>query len=383
MPSAGRGNAEWTALIACARPRSGKGRVVDLPGDVDFEKLVPLAEDHGVTSLVAAALLLLPESRVPAEIRAELLARQRAQHFVTLRMSAELFRLIDRFSAQNIAALLVKGPALAVQAYGDAAMRNYGDLDFLLHQSDIASATRVMMDAGYEPHVPLSAIAAGKIPGQYMFRQREAQLLVELHNDRTMRYYPRPLRIDELFARKTNVSLDGHEVPAPCVEDHLVLICIHGAKHFWERLQWIADVAALVFRQPSMNWDEAARSAQKVGAETMLHAGLRLASSVFQIALPAAIMERVQGDSSAQKISERALAWLPAAGSVGPNLGERALFRMHMRGSWLAGTSYLLRILMSPTEEDWSSNGGEPHRLLHALRRPFRLAKKHASGGKP
>src|SRR5207248_8088672 len=37
------------------------------------------------------------------------------------------------------------------------------------------------------------------------------------------------------FARKVAVRLDAHEVPAPCVEDELVLICIHGAKHFWEK----------------------------------------------------------------------------------------------------------------------------------------------------
>ena len=259
-------NAEWPALIACAGPMSGQREIVDLLGAVDCEKLLLLAEDHGVTPLVAAALLLLPGDSVPAKIRAELLAHQRAQHFFTLRMSAELFRLIDRFSAQNIGVLVVKGPALTMQAYGDAALRKYGDLDLLVRQADIARATSVMMDAGYEPHIPLSAIAAGKIPGQYMFRQREAKLLVELHNDRTMRYYPRPLLIDELFARKMNVSMDGHNVPTPCVEDHLVLICIHGAKHFWERLQWIADVAALVSRQ-RINWDQAAQSAQRVGAD--------------------------------------------------------------------------------------------------------------------
>jgi len=38
------------------------------------------------------------------------------------------------------------------------------------------------------------------------------------------------------------------------MEDELVLICIHGAKHFWERLMWIADVAALISRQTAINW---------------------------------------------------------------------------------------------------------------------------------
>jgi hypothetical protein len=370
---------EWGALIACAKPIPAAEEVTGLLRDADCEKLLALAEDHGVMPLLAAALLSFPHDAIPETIRAELSAHQRAHHFFTLRMSAELFRLSDLFAAQNIGVLPVKGPALAMQAYGEAAMRNYGDLDLLVRHADVARATKLMTDAGYEAHVPLTAIAAGKIPGQYMFRQREAKLLVELHNDRTMRYYPRPLPIEELFARRVQVAMDGRGVPAPCIEDHLVLICIHGAKHFWERLQWIADVAALVSRQPNINWEQASRSAREVGAETMLHAGLLLAVTVFQTALPAAVRARAEADGSARKLTEQALRWLPAAGYAPPSLRQRALFRMRMRGGSVSGANYLLRMLVSPTEEDWNSDGTAAHGLLNVLRRPFRLAKKYSS----
>ena len=370
---------EWRALFACARPTRAADEVAGLLRDADGERLLALAENHGVMPLVAAALLSLPGGAISAAIRAELSEHQRAHHFFTLRMSAELFRLSDLFAAQNIGVLLVKGPALAMQAYGEAAMRNYGDLDLLVRHADVARATKLMTGAGYEAHVPLTAIAAGKIPGQYMFRRREAKLLVELHNDRTMRYYPRPLPIEELFARRVYVEMDGRGVPAPCIEDHLVLICIHGAKHFWERLQWIADVAALVSRQPDINWEQALKSAREVGAETMLHAGLLLAVTVFQTALPTAVRARTETDAPARKITEQALRWLPAAGYAPPSLSQRALFRMRMRGGSVSGANYLLRMLVSPTEEDWSSDGTAAHGLLNVLRRPFRLAKKYTS----
>jgi hypothetical protein len=373
---------EWAALVACVRPIPSPAESTRLLRDVAWEKVMALADDHGVMPLLAAALHRLRDERVPDEIRAEIIERQRAQLFFTLRMSAELFRLIDRFAAQNIGLLVVKGPALAMQAYGDAAMRSYGDLDLVVRHADIASATRVMIDAGYEAHIPSSAIAAGKIPGQYMFRQREAKLLVELHNDRTMRYYPRALPIEELFARQVAVAMDGRDVPAPCVEDHLVLICIHGAKHFWERLQWIADVAALVARQPGLDWRRATESASQVGAETMLHAGLRLAVDVLQTTLPAGIAARVESNASAKSMTEQALRWLPAAGYAPPSLAQRALFRMRMRGGLASGTGYLMRMLISPTEEDWSAGGREPRRWLDVVRRPYRLAKKYGTGGK-
>jgi len=66
---------------------------------------------------------------------------------------------------------------------------------------------------------------------------------VEFHTERTFRYHPRPLQMEKLFERSAYVVIDGREVPVLSLEDELVLICVHGAKHFWERLMWIADVA--------------------------------------------------------------------------------------------------------------------------------------------
>src|SRR5271155_804746 len=272
--------ATWKALTACCRPAVDEGFLREVLRAVDWPTLLALAEDHGVTQLLAAAAQKLPAESVPAAARETFAERRRAQIFFTLRMSAEWFRLTDLFAAlfpersperflernvpgQHSAVLVVKGPALAVQAYGDATMRDYGDLDFLVRHADIARATQLMMDAGYQPQIPLSAIAAGKIPGQYMFRQTEAKLLVELHNDRTMRYYPRGLPIEEIFSRGVQVEMDGRKILAPCVEDHLILICIHGAKHFWERLMWIVDVAALIVRHQEMRWPQALAAAEE------------------------------------------------------------------------------------------------------------------------
>jgi hypothetical protein len=55
---------------------------------------------------------------------------------------------------------------------------------------------------------------------------------------------------------------------------------------------------------------------------------------------------------------------------------------MRMRGGFLAGPAYLIRLSLSPTEEDWQESGRlSQNRLLDVLRRPFRLARKHGRGG--
>ena len=374
---------EWALLCECASPARDVARLQKLLPVVDWPRLLLLAEDHGVIAHVAVCLNDYSAPSAPTEIKKTLDERRRAQNILTLGLTAELFRLLDVFAACGISALVIKGPVLAVQAYGDPSMRSYGDLDLLVRQQDVRRATELMTASGYGAAVPLEAIDAGKIPGQYLFTKTDSKLLVELHNDRTLRYFPRPLLIEDLFARQLSVRIDSRKVPSPCLEDQLVLICVHGAKHFWERLSCIADVAGLISRQEDLDWERTTASARAVEAERLLHTGLRLATDVLRAELPEAIAARMREDAVAAKLSARVLRWLPAAGYAPPGLFERAAFRLRMRGSSLAAPAYLLRLSLSPTEEDWQADGHLSHsRFLEVLGRPFRLARKYGRSGK-
>lgn len=374
---------EWAVLRECASPSRDTGQLQKLLPAVDWPRLLLLAEEHGVIAHVAACLNDCSAPAAPPEIKEALVERQRTQSFLTLRLTAELFQLLDVFAAQGIPALVIKGPVLAVRAYGDLSLRSYGDLDLLVQQKDIRPATEAMIGSGYQASVSLQAIDAGKIPGQYLFSKADSKLLVELHNDLTLRYFPRPLPIENFFARQTRVRIDACEVPAASPEDELVLVCIHGAKHFWERLSWIADVAGLAARGKNMDWERAAASARAVDAEHLLHTGLRLAADVLRAKLPEEMDDRVRQDALAEKLVVRILGWLPAAGYAPPGLFERVAFRLRMRGNIAAAPGYMLRLAFSPTEEDWQANGRiSPSPFLDALRRPFRLARKYGRSTK-
>ena len=376
-------SSEWSALLECASPAHDLQKLASLLRFTDGGRLLVLAEEHGVIGQLAGCLRKLHEDSVPREIRQALADRQRAQIFFSLRLTAELFGLIELSRSQGIEALVVKGPVLAVQAYGDPAMRSYGDLDMLVRQRNIRRATELMSAAGYVPAVSLSAIDAGRIPGQYLFSKPDSKIIVELHNDHTLRYFPRRLPLEEFFARQIRVRVDGHDVSALSVEDELVLISIHGAKHFWERLMWIADVAALISRQTAINWERVADSAKAVGAERMLHTGLRLASDLLKTQLPGKVQAAVHADVIAAHLSKQCCKWLPAAGQAPPGLFERAVFRLRMRGDLISAPAYLLRLSLSPTEEDWQTGGEISHSgFLDAVRRPFRLVRKYGQGRK-
>jgi hypothetical protein len=374
-----RQSREWLVLIECVAPRANIDRLADLLEDsFNWPVFLRRAEDHVVVPLVAERLENCDPALIPPEIRARLRESRRAYAACSLQMTAELVRLLVRFAGAGLEALLTKGPALSVRCYGDPGMRQYGDLDLIVREKDIRRATQAMLDLGYEPRVPLTAIDAKKIPGEYAFRKPGTHLLVEFHTERTFRYHPRPLQIEKLFERRASVAIDGRDVPVLSLEDELVLICVHGAKHFWEHLMWIADVAALISRQ-APDWDRATAVAREVGAERILRLGLRIACDELGAELPEQVEADVRSDRAVTNLAAQIESRLASREPRALGIMQRAAFRIRMRGGFLPGAAYLLRLSLSPTEEDWTpgKEGNRPA-FLGAISRLLRLARKHS-----
>jgi hypothetical protein len=366
----------------CASPVSNPGDITALVSDqpLDWDVLLNLSQLHGVEGLLAKRLKEIAFAGVPGPAREKLQARMRARNLFTLSMTAELFRIVDDFSQSQIQTALVKGPVISFLAYGDPAVRSYVDLDLILRDRDIQRATDRMRQLGFQFLLPESAISAGKIPGEYLFRREGTQHILELHTEHTFRYYPRTMRIEDLLSRSRAVTFDGRDIPALSLEDEFVLDCVHGAKHFWERLMWVADVAALVERHPEIDWNKAKTAAAQVGATRMLHVGLRLASAVLGTKLPSALASESLADRTSESLCRQIRAWLPHAGEAPPSLPGRAAFRLRIADGILEGAGYLGRLSLSPTQDDWDE-GAEEQRswLWDAVRRPFRLFRKYGS----
>src|SRR5258708_6039429 len=358
----------WQVLVACASPNSSAERLNDaLCAKLDWPVLFAQADEHSVLPLLATRLQELAQGASPPEIQTKLQSWQRAHAVFTLTLSAELFQILERFAALDVEVLITKGPALSVRCYGDPGMRQYGDLDLIVRAKDI------------ELKISLHTIRANKIPGEYVFTRRDKKLLIEFHTERTFRYHPRPLHIETLFERRASVTIDGREVPALSLEDELILICVHGAKHFWERLMWIADVAALISLRQAPDFNRAIAVAREVGAERILRLGLRLALDVLGAKLPAELEASVRSDRAVAKLAAQIQTRLASREPRGMGILQRAAFRVRMRGSLLSGAAYLLRLSLSPTEEDWTpgKEGNRPA-FIDAMSRPLRLAKKHS-----
>lgn len=369
--------------MACAASEDNRQSIAEcLATELDWDLLLRLGEEHNVIGILALRLRRSSFPSIPEEVHNKLQACVRAQNLFALSLTAELLQILDRFSADGIEALLIKGPSVSLLAYGDSAVRTYADLDLIVRHRDILKATRHLISAGFAADVPETAIRAQKIPGEYFFARPDTRCIIELHSEPTFRYYPRPMPIEDLYSRQRRMILDGRAVPVLSLEDELLLNCIHGGKHFWERLIWIADIAGIVARHPELDWRKAWQVAEDVRAERMLLLGLQLANTLLGTKLPVEITARVQSDPVVHHLCHQIIGWLPMAGLAPVTLLQRAIYRARMGGGGLRGAMYLVRLSLSPTEEDWAE--GKEDRafwLWEALRRPLRLIRKYGQDG--
>jgi hypothetical protein len=168
------------------------------------------------------------------------------------------------------------------------------------------------------------------------------------------------------------------EVRTLAVEDLLSLLCVHGAKHFWQRLSWISDIAELLRSHPELDWGRARELARELDCERMLFLGLYLAGDLLGTNLPEEILVHQREERLLHSLAGQVCARLFWNPSIEPGVIGRCRFRIRMRERLWDGLRYSLRLAVTPTEEDWALLP-LPDRLnsLYYVIRPLRLLSKY------
>lgn len=350
---------------------------------VDWEYLLAESEANSITPLVERHLASVAADAVPGSVLEQLKKTCRANTVRCLYLTADLLQILKLFRERGIPALPYKGPVLAVQAYGDVALREFDDLDIILRQRDIPKAHEIIVSLGYKAKfgwILSPGASASLVPGEYNYRDEPRHAMVELHSEVTLRHFPIQPDLDYFIARRAPVRISDHEVLTFTAEDLLPMLCIHGSKDFWERFSWVADVSELLQSHPDLNWDEVSRVTESLGAGRMLHTGLAAAHGLLRAPLPAEILQRVRADRPACEIAREIKEMLLSRPSRTLDAAGRLRYRRRMLAGFVAGWRYVLRLAVVPAEEDWAMMR-LPRALapLYIALRPFRLLRKYGA----
>jgi hypothetical protein len=325
-----------------------------ITGDLEWQALDTAACEHGVAPLVCSQLLAHFPEVVPADWQMRMRRRLEETARRNLYMTAEMFRLANNFRAQGLIAIPYKGPSLARQAYGNLAMRQFADLDFAIRQRDLPKAAALLQASGYDAVFGTMASGEGTHPthSEYQFVRPAGNVIVEMQTEVTLRYFPRKLDFDALEKRLTSVSLAGGETLSFSPEDTLILLSVHGAKHFWERLMWIADISELSQAAPGIRWEEAFSRAKEMRVSRILNLALYLAHRMLEAPLSDDVLEKISRDPAAKKLGDAICKRFSMGAHAQIPIFSRFRFRVASRDSFWAGLRFAMRLATSPTEHD-------------------------------
>lgn len=256
---------------------------------VDPDWLVEISSVHGLLRTVYQAVSADPTA--PNGLINRLREACLLDHGHTVELAMEAVRLHALLRASGIPSLLVKGPALAVQLYGQAAARSSCDIDLLVRPGSFGDARRILDEAGYQ-----MATASPPDPSDkhLILRGTPNQILVELH----WRLSPPAQEVvfdeEELWERSVSIPVAGQTVATLSLPDAVLHLAAHGRTHRWSHWKWVCDVAQSLTLP--LDWAAVLELAIRRGWRRTLLVGCEVAHRTLQVERPAIIAAACQSD---------------------------------------------------------------------------------------
>lgn len=377
-----------TALLRQCPAVTGNGGALTTPHlpttEGDWDQFIALANAQGVGPLVASALLAPDAPALPTAALSRLRAIQAAATQKALLQFGELLRVQARLQTEGIPMLFFKGQMLSQQAYGGISLRACFDLDIFVQQADVLRVKPLLAALGYRPEfafLPHQEADLLRMECEYTFIREDGLARIDLQWQPRARHFSFPVATEELWRRSQRVRLQGFEVDTFALDDLVLLLVAHGAKHTWNKLEQVCALAALIHRNPGLNWPTIERAAQETGAERMLFVAVNLVCAHFHAPVPEALRNRAATDAAATALAgEFADRWrLPYQP---PPLSATVRRHLRMRERMTDRLRYCFWLAVTPTPQDWLEHPFPPGlHWAHYLLRPWRLIGKHARGG--
>jgi hypothetical protein len=360
-----------------------------LDGGVDWPLATHMALAQAVMPLVYRYLTSELADVLPAAAATSLRRVFHGNSLRNLHLARELVRLTALLEQGGVEALALKGPALALTAYGAITMRQFIDLDLLVRKSEVGRAVEILRNEGYAPRGGYGVADLGR-PGAYEIAMAQTGRLIEidLHWRLIPPYFPLTLDGEDLWRRAVRVEIEGGAVRTLAPADHLLYLCAHGAKHGWQALGGICDLAEQTrasshtspqtsSQTPSIDWDELSARAEQAGARRAFGLGMLLAHDLLGAAVPADVLEAARREPAVVRAARSFIGYVNDPSDDGPGFYQRWSVPLRVIAKPRARLRYLAARALLPSADDREFLRLPPvlHPLYYLLR-PVRVALK-------
>jgi len=370
-------NPEFDFLLGCCASgsRSQRPERIRRNRPLNWMTVIELAEHHGVIPQIYRSLSDLGDVACSDSLwqSHETNARK------ALWLTRELLRILGKLKSCGIVALPYKGPVLAQLLYGNVTQRQFSDLDLLIQSSDLPRIKSALAELGFEPGVQLTQreereyVESGY---EYAFDCAHGRNLVEVQWRILPRFYCVDFDVDGFFERAITLSLGGTTLRTLCAEDLLIVLCVHAAKHGWQQVSWLCDVAQLASSR-QIDWDVIQDRAKRLGVQRIVAVSFVLAHKLLEARLPDFVQAQVQKDDSIEKLANEILHIIGGVSDYDPESISYFWLMIRVRERWRDRIKFLWRLIFTPSVGEWSAIR-LPSRLfpLYRVVRIFRLVSR-------
>jgi hypothetical protein len=353
-------NPEFDLLLVCCTHRSeieGAERIREtLARPLDWKRVINLAKHHGVVPQIYRSLSDFRDIAPPDSIEA-LRQSQEANARHTLWLTRELVRILEKLESCRVAVLPYKGPVLAEILYGNVSMRQFSDLDLLIHSSDLPPIKSALAELGYEPRVELTQreerdyLESGY---EYTLDHQLGRNLVEVQWRILPRFYSVDFDFDGFFQRAVPRSVSGMTLRTLCAEDLVLVLCVHAAKHAWQQLSWLCDIAEIA-RSQQIDWNAVEEQAKRLGIQRIVAISLFLTHKLLDQEGAPSKLRLGEGFASIENLADEIIPTLAEGADY--NTESISYFRLmiRVRERWRDRIKFLWRLILTPSVGEWSA----------------------------
>ena len=281
-------------------------------------------------------------------------------------LARNLLQAGEALKQAGIPSIALKGPALAIQAYGDLSLRHFADLDILVQPQDVRRAGQMLQGLGWDsPSLDHTQEHNWLLKAEKDITLQRGDEILELHWNVAEPGMVGSIPVESWWQDLRPVQIFQQEVRTLSPENTFLFLSLHGVKNSWRPLKWVADLAYFVSATPDLDWPVIAERARAWGLQRGMRTGLLLAERYCGLVIPPDLAPGCQKDRAARSLARQVIEAISAEAAAPSQMGS-ALFFLHSRERWRDRFYYVWDQAMIPKQADWQP-AGLPADLLPAL----------------
>lgn len=312
---------EAQALLACLHLTTDliERAPFDQFDPAQWEALLTLARVQRVRPIVHQALQRSQRwTLMPERLWRTLENECRNIAMKNMRLHGETTRILDALQPAGITPVILKGAALGPLVYGGLALRELGDIDFMVPRNRAEETVRTILALGYDTIDPLP------VDWHHTSRHHAALrgphgTVIEVHWALAPAGEPGAEVTDALWSQVQPFTLNDRPVFQLSPVDQLLHICIHAAyQHRMEfGLRPSFDIQRLIAHLgPHLNWNVVIERAEERRWLPGVSIALWVAHKLVGAAIPESALTQLQPPPTVLEVAQRMTWMTPDEGRV-------------------------------------------------------------------